>query len=60
MKTPLSFSILILFTDNERFVPHAEEGEGGVWGSCNLSNLATLLFTTFEISKHPTFSQCLI
>ena len=58
MKTPLSFSILIVFTDNEWSVPHAEGG--GEWGGCNLSNLATLLFTTFEISKHPTFSQCLI
>ena len=40
----LSFSILILFTDNKWFE------------SCS----ATLVFTPFEIPKHPTFAQCLI
>ena len=27
---------------------------------CYLRNLATLLFTTFEISKHNAFAQCFI
>ena len=40
----LSFSVLILFIDNKWFDP------------CR----ATLVFTPFEISKHPTFAQWLI
>ena len=40
----LSFSILILFIDNKWF------------DHCR----ATLVFTPFEITKHPTFAQCLI
>ena len=40
----LSFSILILFTDNKLFDP------------CR----PTLVFTPFNISKYPTFAQCLI
>ena len=44
------FSILTLFTDNNWLdLP---------WG-CYLSNLVTLVFTTFEISKHSTFRYCL-
>ena len=40
------------------FLPHSK-WVVPPWG-CYLSNFATLLFTTFEISKHPTFPECLI
>ena len=45
--------ILVFFflAENKRYVP--------LW-DCYLKNSATLVFTTFEISKHPTFAQCLI
>ena len=50
-QAPFSFSISVPLTDNNWFNPP--------WG-CYLTNLATLVFTTFQISKHPTFLQCLL
>ena len=42
---------LVFFAENKWFVPP--------WG-CYLRNLATLVFSTFEIFKHWTFHKCLI
>ena len=46
-QAPFSFSLLILLADNNWF--------DFPWG-CYLKNLATLVYTTFELSKQPTFS----
>ena len=47
-ETPICFYILVLFTDNKWFDPP--------W-SWYLINLATIVFTKFEISNHPTFFE---
>ena len=46
----LFFNILILFIENKSFDPHR---------GYHLMNYATLVFTSFEISKDPTFAQSL-
>ena len=49
-QTLLCLSILLFSPDNKWLGP--------TFG-CNLINSATLVFTKFEISKHPTFLYCL-
>ena len=45
------FAPLVVYSENKWFIPPCK---------CCLKNSATLVFTTFEIPKHPAFPECLV